>query len=167
MFKRQPTDTQFIFLTLMLVLLMGIPTFQTLTQKEEVSDVQVAAESPPLTTKRSPSSLPASVVDVKPALQQFTAYDLSCAKKSASELTVSGPYVQFQGRNCLKNFKSGDVEIVNKSNGYTASIFSSGSDKYQTDLIQLQQGENEIAIRYRESSGKPVEVVVRVHSSKI
>ncbi|MBV2169001.1 MAG: hypothetical protein KUL82_09855, partial [Bdellovibrio sp.] len=112
MFKRQPTDTQFIFLTLMLVLLMGIPTFQTLTQKEEASDVQVAAEAQSLTTKRSPSSLPASVVGVKPALQQFTSYDLSCAKKSASELTVSGPYVQFQGRNCLKNFKSGDVEIV-------------------------------------------------------
>lgn len=151
----------------MLVLFMGIPTFQTLTQKEEVSGELVAMETSAVAAKRSPSSLPSSVVEVKPALASFTAYDLSCTKKSVSELTVSGPYVQFQGRNCLKNFKSGDVEIVNKSNGYTASIFASGSDKYQTDLIQLQQGENEIAIRYRESSGKPVEVVVRVRSSKI
>ncbi|WII70634.1 hypothetical protein QJS83_09205 [Bdellovibrio sp. 22V] len=166
MFKRQPTDTQLIFVTLILVLLMGIPTFQTLANNDdEVPSSEVAAQP-------SPARVPASIAQQQPhtvpsALSSFTQYDLSCAKKGQASLKITGSYVQFQGKNCLKNYKTGDIEIINKSNGYTASVFSRGSDKYQTDLIQLQNGENEIAIRYRERSGKAVEEVVRVRSSQI
>lgn len=168
MLKRQPSDTQFLFITLILVLLMGIPTFHTLTAKEEISEEQLVGVVTPVNQQRSPSSIPAvSTVPVARAISQFTHYDVSCAKKALSKLDVTGSYVQFQGKNCLKNFKTGDIEIVNKSNGYTASIFNSGSDKYQTDLIQLQKGDNEIAIRYRERSGKTVEEVVRIRSSQI
>lgn len=167
MFKRQPTDTQFLFITLILVLLLGIPTFHTLTANEELSEEQVVGTSAP-TGQRSPASVStASALRVASAISHFTQYDVSCAKKVLPKLDVTGSYVQFQGKNCLKNFKDGDIEIVNRSNGYTASVFISGSDKYQTDLIQLQKGDNEIAIRYRERSGKAVEEVVRVRSSQI
>ncbi|MEK2644114.1 hypothetical protein [Bdellovibrio sp. BCCA] len=168
MFKRQPTDTQFLFITLVLVLLMGIPTFHTLTANDEFSNDELAQNSATTIGERRPASIPAvSGAAMAPAVSHFTHYDVSCAKKALNKLDISGGFVQFQGKNCLKNFKDGDIEIVNKSNGYTASVFVSGADKYQTDLIQLQKGDNEIAIRYRERSGKAVEEVIRVRSSQI
>ncbi len=166
MFKRQPSDTHFLVITAVLVALMGIPTFHTLTAEETTPDELVTSELAPAQAS-SPARSIASVEPyaVKPAM--LTAYDVSCKKQSLVNVHVEGSYVQLQGKNCLKNFKTGDIEIVNKSNGYTASIFSSGVDQYQTDLIQLRSGDNEIAIRYRERSGKPVEEVIHVRSPKI
>ncbi|XGC81283.1 hypothetical protein ACES2L_02150 [Bdellovibrio bacteriovorus] len=168
MFKRPPTDTHFILLTLALVLVMAVPTFNTLVSNEEVSEEEVLMVSS-LASTRTPASVPqkAAPIKVESALSSFTAYDLSCTKQALAAVSVSGSFVQFQGKNCLKNYKDGDVEIVNKSNGYTASVFSRGTNNYQTDLIQLQKGENEIAIRYRQGSGKAVEQIVRVRSSQI
>ncbi len=167
---KRPSDTHFLFITLILVLLMGVPTFHTLMANDEIAELQMPVEATQgaVGSSRQPASVPAKTSSLPTsALSYFTQYDLSCAKKSLSKLKVSGSYVQFQGKNCLKNFKNGDVEIVNKSNGFTASVFSSGSDKYQTDLIQLQNGDNEIGIRYRERSGKAVEEVVRISASQI
>lgn len=167
MLKRQPTDTQFLFITLMLVLLMGIPTFNTLMSADpEFSEdhVVVAASSMP----RVPASIPTTTSMAAPsALSHFAQFDFKCTKKSAGPLKVDGRFIQLQGKNCLKNYQEGDVEIVNKSNGYTASIFDKDSDKYQTDLIQLQKGDNEIVIRYRDRSGKTVEEALFVHSIQI
>lgn len=167
MFKRLPSDTHFIFITLVLVLLMAVPTFHTLVNDESGEEAVEVAMSP-TAGLRAPASVPTmAAIAVTSALSQYTAYDLSCPKRGVASVSVSGNFIQLQGKNCLKNFKDGDVEIVNKSNGYTASVFSSGTDKYQTDMIQLQKGENEIAIRYREASGKAVEQVLRIRSSQI
>ncbi|UOE99976.1 hypothetical protein [Bdellovibrio reynosensis] len=167
MFKRPPTDTHFILLTLALVLVMAVPTFNTLVSNEEISEEDVLMVSTTLAS-RTPASVPAvAPMKVESALSNLTAFDLSCPKPGLEAISVTGSFVQFQGKNCLKNYKDGDVEIVNKSNGYTASVFSRGINKYQTDLIQLQKGENEIAIRYREGSGKAVEQIIRVRSSQI
>lgn len=169
MFKRQPSDIQFIAVTLVLVLLLGARTFYSLTEEEEVSVAPaVASQSVLASNKRTPASVPqGNATSLKSALEQFTAMDLNCAKKGAVKVSVRGSFVQFQGKSCVKGFNEGQVEIVNKSNGYTASIFPRGTDKYQTDLIQLQNGDNEIAIRYRERSGKSVEEVVHVTSINI
>lgn len=169
MFKRQPTDTQFIIITLILVLLLGVPTFQTLIDAgkgaEESGGAELASSGP-----RKPASVPGKEtlrVPLSSGALSYANYDLSCTKKALQGVAVRGGYVQFQGKNCLKNFKASDVEIVNKSNGYTASVFDDGSDKYQTDLIQLQNGDNEIAIRYREASGEAVEEIIHIQASKI
>lgn len=168
MFKRQTSDIQFIGVTLVLVLLLGARTFYSLTEDEALPvESAVASSASVASATRSPSSLPKNTVKFDSGLEQFTQFDLSCTKKSVTTVSVQGSFVQFQGKNCVKSLQQDDVEIVNKSNGYTASIFKRGTDKYQTDLIQLKAGDNEIAIRYRERSGKSVEEVVRVHSTKI
>ena len=166
MFKSQPSETHFLVITAVLVALMGIPTFHTLTTEENKPDELAASEISPAPAS-SPSRSMASVAPYAMKPKMLTAYDVSCKKQGLTKVNVDGTFVQFQGKNCLKNFKAGDIEIINKSNGYTASIFSSGSDQYQTDLIQLRSGDNEIAIRYRERSGKPVEEVIHVQSPKI
>lgn len=152
-----------IAITALLVVAMAFPTYQTLAQNDEVGAEEVAVAAAVVVPTDRPDRQPASI---QPR-HEFQTMDLKCAKKPTSALNIVGGYIQFQGKNCLSNFKEGDVEIINKSNGFTASIFLRGSDKYQTDLIQLRQGENEIAIRYRESSGKSVEEIIHIHASSI
>lgn len=139
-----------------------------LTEEEELVPNSIAAGmTSAASNSRSPASVPKAKIQISSAISQVSQFDVRCAKKVASALNVDGGYVQLQGKNCLRGFKEGDLEIMNKSNGYTASVFLRGTDKYQTDLIQLNKGANEITIRYREDSGKTVEEVILVHSSQI
>lgn len=167
MFKRQPTDIQ-LFVTLVLVLAMGIPTFQALAEPDDIQGYGVVTGAVP-SAQRQPSSIAkVSVPNGQPSLpSSFTKHDLNCVKKSPVEVQIKGEIVQLQGRSCLGDFSAGEVEIVNKSNGYTASVFDNGPDKYQTDLIQLQNGSNEISIRYRDASGKTIEEVLKIHSQQL
>lgn len=166
MLKRQPSDTQFLIVTFVLVLFLGVPTFMNLTEEDVLIPEAVAAgQGAVLAQGRTPASVPTGLTNkVSSALSHLAQLDLRCAKKAASPLRVEGSYVQFEGKNCLRDKT---LEIVNKSNGYTASVFLKGTDKYQTDLIQLQKGDNEITIRYHDGPGKAVEEVVLVHSSQI
>lgn len=162
MFKRSPTDTHFIVITLVLVALLAGRTFFSLVDDDKGEEGEIAMTSG-ASGDRSPASVPAAT----PALAQLTQWDLSCKKKDKPHMVVKGSFVQFQGKNCLKNFKADRLEIVNKSNGYTASVFTSGTEEYKTDLIQLNQGENSITIRYIESSGKRYEENVKIQASQI
>ncbi|UXR64964.1 hypothetical protein EZJ49_01705 [Bdellovibrio bacteriovorus] len=129
-----------------------------------VPDAIAAGQGPALAAGRTPASVPAVGSRISSAISHLAQLDLRCAKKAQSPLRVEGSYVQFEGKNCLRDKT---LEIVNKSNGYTASVFLKGTDKYQTDLIQLQKGDNEITIRYHDGPGKAVEEVVQVHSNQI
>lgn len=168
MFKAPPTDNQFLFVTLSLVLLLGVPAFLNITQEDEsLPEVAAVAGTAGLSTDRHPASIPAPAIKPPSKALEQTQWDLSCDKHASSVLRVSSDHVQFHGRTCLREGQGGEVEIINRTNGYTASIFFQGSNKYQTDLIQLQQGDNEIAIRYRERSGKMVEEVILVQLKRI
>ena len=165
MLKRY-SEFRFIAVTLVVVVLMGARTFASLTEDEVLPETHEISSTKTTVSSRSPASVPKKMTSQsESALRQFTQYDLRCAKKGTQKVSVNSPFLQLQGKHCLKSVNDGEVEIFNKSNGYTASIFQRGSDNYQTDLIQLQKGENEITIRYREPSGKSVEEVVHVHSS--
>lgn len=154
--------------TFMLVLLLGIPTYNSLMEQISEPVPQVATATVKGIPSRGIASIPTKdKTSVASALPHYTQFDLNCNKNAVKPVVVHGGYVQFQGKTCLQKKSVDGLEIVNISNGYTASIFNSGSDKYQTDLIQLKHGDNEIAIRYRESSGKPVEQIIRIHSNHI
>lgn len=171
MFKRAASEIQFIAITFILVVLLGARTFASLTEEGEVElaqDTKIAAMTKEPNT-RTPASLPPTTVApqrVDSSLHQSADIDLNCAKKKGSSLEIHAGYVQFKGKSCARGVRMGEIQIVNKSNGYTASVFDRGSDKYQTDLIQLQPGENEISIRY-ENAGQKVEEIIRVSSTKI
>lgn len=143
---------------------MAFPTYQTLAQKETVQPTLNASAL----DARTPASIPpAPSVKVAKAHSHFHSMDLNCKKSATSSFKVVGAFLQFQGKNCGPSLKDGDVEIINKSNGFTASVFTKGSNQYQTDLIQLKEGDNQILIRYRPSTGQPVEQTMTVTSSAI
>lgn len=160
------TDAKFLTITTLIVLALGAKTFASLTEPDEMPHAAVAAAGGTVKTGRSPSSIP-QIQEVKPKWDRYAQHDLSCSKKSmGAEIAVNGSFVQIQGRNCIKGFKSSALEIINLKNGFTASVFESGPNRYQTDLIQLEQGDNEIAIRYKER-GTVVEEVLRVRANRI
>lgn len=163
MFKRQPTETQLIFFTLVLVLLMGVPTFDALMgADDEGTEISLTVASKD--NLREPASIASGVVQTSKVLS-VAKHDLDCKKKSPPEVVVDGEFLQIQGQICSGDLGKKKIEIVNESNGYTAEVFESGLAKYQTDLIQLQQGSNKILIRYTNSTGKSVEDVLEVKTS--
>lgn len=163
MFKRQLNETHLIFLTFVLVLLMGIPTFNTLMGSDlEAPDVPLVLASKD--SFREPASIVSGAIQTSKVLS-VAMHDLDCNKKLPQQILVNGDFLQIQGRICRGDLGKKKIEIVNESNGYTAEVFESGLAKYQTDLIQLQPGSNKILIRYTNSTGKSVEDVFEVKTS--
>ena len=168
MFQKLSSDTKFLAITSFIVLALGARTFFSLVEPEEIPASALASKGTPVIGSRAPSSVSPQAVEVKPKKERFAQHDLNCHKKGANAVvSVTGHMVQIQGRTCVSGFKSSDLEIVNRQNGFTAAVFESGKNEYQTDLIQLEQGDNEITIRYRERSGTVVEEVVRVRATRI
>lgn len=168
--KRTPTEFQFIMITLLLVAMLGVPTAYSLIDEDISQELAVAEpnkQDEQAAGDRSPASVSTKLGHAKSSLFSMTNLDLSCAQSFESSFKVVGQFVQFKGKNCLKNFKQDHIEIVNKSNGYTASIFSFGKDQYQTDMIQLMGGENEITIRYNSPAGTKYEKTIKVLASTI
>jgi hypothetical protein len=122
----------------------------------------------PKKTTRMPASIQPSTAKIQaPELKTRVSFDLNCKlNKKMAGLKVRGNWTQLKGRVC-----GGDklklIEITNLNNGFTASVFSSGSQQYQTDLIQLEQGDNKIRVRITPVKGVAEEQTVIVSSLPI
>jgi len=71
---------------------------------------------------------------------------------------LDSSFLQISGKNCLNKSPiaaSSELLITNTTNGFTATVFnkSSSGHEYQTDLIQLNEGENLIQISYTTEDG--------------
>jgi hypothetical protein len=113
-----------------------------------------------------PSSAQSVVSKKEKVSDPLTLIELNCGRKLASEMRVNSPWAQIKGHFC-KPSRGRLVEIINESNGFTASVFDIGQDQYKTDLIQLQNGTNKILIRYQTVDGLSEEQIVFVDSSYI
>lgn len=69
-------------------------------------------------------------------------------------------YIQLVGQQCgkLKAF-----EIINNTNGYTATVFDNPANGFETDLIQLNAGKNEIEIRMENENGQKITKFIYLH----
>lgn len=178
MVHRQSLDIQFIAVTMLVVSLLGVQAVRDLIEEDHTELAMMENSSlvddkiNGITQKiRLPASKPRTIFETPKestsSIEQVTQLDLHCSKKSIPQISIKGNFLQFKGKSCLGDMNFKDVEIINKTNGYTASVFLSGVDKYQTDLIQLNTGENEITVRYKESNGELVEQTVRVVASRM
>ncbi len=112
-----------------------------------------------LTAARTPAAV-SLASKVKPEKIKFKSISLNlCEETSAVEspYEVRGQFVQIKGKNCIKDNDLSVVKIINQTNGYTASLLPSGSNEYQTDLIQLNEGNNQIVLQYQSFKGQPLE----------
>ena len=128
----------------------------------------------PLINSASFTSAKKSVVinDAKQELNNLLnnnliSYDFSCTKVKVTDFKVQGNFVQLKGRDCGKEAQMPKLSITNKTNGFTASVFFLNGREYQTDLIQLKEGENQISIQYQYPSGQQEEHVLNVKAGTI
>jgi hypothetical protein len=115
---------------------------------------------------RSPAALPKDLGPVPDYDLKNSLIEINCGRKLAQEMRVNSPWAQIKGRYC-KPSKGKVVEVINKSNGFTASLFESGSELYKTDLIQLSRGVNEIQIRSNLLNGQVEEQTIVIYNSSI
>ena len=157
---RTSAEHKFLFISSILVFLLGIQTAASLL------------DEPVESGRRAPAAIAAAKIAMKspaediPISSQLVSLDVSCRREDKREIAVKGSLLQIHGKDCITD-KTGEIKIINKSNGYTASVFPRGTEGFQTDLIQLVEGQNEIVIEYVNPSGKKLERQVLVNSSHI
>jgi hypothetical protein len=147
-----------------LVATVAVPTVASLVAPENgdaTSAVKMESKSEVTdSTDRKPAAVNEDVSHV-------INFDLSCAKGKNFSFKAEGTYVQLKGHDCSKNTAKTPIVITNKTNGFTASIFQLSKNEYQTDLIQLKEGENQISIQFESAAGTPEEQVLQIQATDI
>lgn len=176
------TEWKFIYVTALLVAAVALPVYASMMEPSEKAGPQALMVLRPTELKRrQPASLsPANVTankkimieDAKKELSHLLAnnlvsYDLACEKRKILDYKVEGHYLQLKGKDCSKGGKGPKLSITNKSNGFTAAVFMLNAKEYQTDLIQLQEGENQILIQYHTPAGNLEEQILHVQAGAI
>jgi hypothetical protein len=174
------TEWKFLLTTAFLVATIAVPTLASLISSEAPVTPEILVLKPQLQKTREPASLPhlkgpdkaVVIQDANKELNNLISensinFDFRCAKDAALEFKVQGSYVQLKGRDCGKNTSAPKLSVTNKTNGFTASVFFTDGKQYQTDLIQLKEGENQIQIQYETSSGKSEQRILNVKSGAI
>jgi hypothetical protein len=59
-----------------------------------------------------------------------------------------------------------EIRVVNKSNGYVATVFFQHPDRFMTDFINLSEGSNEISIITKSAGSTPQERTIQVSRSR-
>jgi hypothetical protein len=151
--QRNKADAQFLLIAGMLVILLGVPTVYSLIKEPtENSSVVVHSAS---NSGRRPASYELDMEDgfnvsIKkdpnfkedlqargPALVEF-----NCAKKDIQKEVDSG-HIRITGSPCKPTDK---LTVLNKSNGFSASVIFTKNQKFTTDFIDLKEGENSFEI---------------------
>ena len=157
-------ETKFLIVSFVVVILLGVKTVASLVEDPQSDLNLIYSRQPSSVVKREPkvdlekNKLPAPVA---------ANFDFDCLKNSQKEVTVKGSYLQIRGKGCANAAQADQLSIVNKSNGYTAAVFQTGQGQFQTDLIQLIEGQNQILIQFQNSTGKKFQHEVVVKSSHI
>jgi hypothetical protein len=83
-----------------------------------------------------------------------------------AKIQVKNSLVLMKGKICLKG---GMLihRVKNFTNGFTASVFAKGTQSFQTDFIQLNQGINEVIFEFKNSSGEKKQEKVFVQFDQI
>jgi hypothetical protein len=175
------TEWKFLVTTAFLVATIAIPTLASLMTPDEVSPQMALVLRPTELKVRQPASLPSVVGAPKKSIviqdtkrelnnllsNNLISYDFACNKTKVTDFHVEGGYLQLKGKDCSKGSHSTKLSITNKSNGFTAAVFMLNEKEYQTDLIQLQEGENQISIQYQTPSGQIEEYLLKVKAGAI
>lgn len=175
----QKTEWKFLITTAFIVATIAVPTLASLLGNDlvESSATTLRAQSKKV---REPANLPhisspkKSVViqDVAKELDKLISeseisFNFQCQQVKTLDFKVHGNYVQLKGQDCEKKGEMPKLTITNKTNGFTASVFILNGKQYQTDLIQLKPGENQIHIQYLYPTGKLEEHILKVKAGAI
>jgi hypothetical protein len=90
---------------------------------------------------------------------------LSCWDVSQAQAQVqstSARWIRLVGRACAETLDNNSWEVSNKSNGFSATVFTPGQKQLTTDYIPLAPGKNEIRMAVLDADGVSHEVTFNV-----
>jgi hypothetical protein len=106
---------------------------------------------------RTPASLVgmALAVDQKPvALHERTSIlEFDCSPPESASVTPETRQVRLSGKLCA-NLGTESAEILNVTNGFTATIFTPTHGAFMSDYIHLADGMNRLRVTYIMTSGE-------------
>ncbi len=85
---------------------------------------------------------------------QLATLDWNCAESKETP-KLKGTHVRLKSKYCDKT-ESPSVKIINQKNGYTAAVFLAAKG-FSTDFIDLDDGENQLLIEWKNPKGQKVQ----------
>lgn len=147
-----------ILLTGSMVLVGGVFVFWSLFGGQNLLTTSASVSSG--SEQRAPASAPDIEVTPSAALPKVDSLlkqDL-CKNQNISELQSGLDHIQLKGNLCLGAKKIREIQITNQSNGHVATVFVFDETKYQTDVLPLSSGLNDIQARVIYMDGKSEEI---------
>lgn len=115
-------------------------------------------QSLPVQTERSPASVaPSKAIESSVASAGMT-FEFDCNKPS---LDFSQSQIRWTGKWCAGNEWT-SLEVVNHTNGFTASVMPMSDLKFTTDFVDLAEGENEFSFKATLVGGEVIQKTIKV-----
>ncbi len=141
---------KFILMNFVFVVVFGLKTFDSLfvEKSQDPESKEIVGEG-----FRNPASIPAKQLDpkgnrpLKNVQFQQEAITISINCKKNKKIMTQSAMIMLRGQYCFKDFNGNDVKLTNLKNGFEASFFAIEKDLFNTDLIQLSSGLNEIEVQ--------------------
>ena len=90
-------------------------------------------------------------------------FEINC-KDDDQKLETSSTRFRLRGRACTDEAAALSTQIQNRSNGYIATVFHRDPQSFTTDYINLNEGQNEIAVRF-DTHGGPIDKTITITRS--
>lgn len=134
-------------------------------------EASAGAEDPLQQLVRLPASLPAQLPQNIPGVfgpqakppepVKMDVVKLPCwDRHDRSEQSVNARWVRLVGKACQNNFSPEMVTVRNLANGYMGTVFAAGNAGLTTDFIPLENGKNDLLIRFESEPGVSLETQV-------
>lgn len=146
---KKTVENSMLVVTALFVVALAFPTYQSLVSAPKSNDKKVSVVEDTV-VDRSPASVNSSAQNLV-ALQESAGpvlVDWSCGKP-VHDKTTNASQLRLAGDKCAK-----ETSIVNKTNGFTASVLPLDEKRMTTDFIDLKIGENVIEISDTDAKGK-------------
>jgi hypothetical protein len=150
--------------TLVAVFAVGAGVIFSLLEPPRTLNIQYGAPVGPVAIVENPDREPASTTSSGKDAQfaavsldgrgtrQAIDLNLPCTGKSLFAPSVT--QVRLIGSACGGKLKIEKSDILNESNGFSATVFVTGTETFETDYISLSPGPNRIRIQHAFKSGE-------------
>ena len=142
-------EQQFLFLTFLLALAIGIPSARSVLFSTEINSSLVTGG------QRAPAAIGPSEVIYDRNLSWNKTKNLTL-RMDCAQLNFSSDIEASHLRLISENCDLTDVLVKNSRNGYTASIVKLQQNQFTTDFIELAEGENLLQFSGKDKKGQAV-----------
>lgn len=143
-------ESKILIFSLGILSLVGAPAvYSVVKMPEEVSSSARVPASATAEAVFESSSEPRNAAKAKSVTMDFN------CRKNTEVAETEGSHVRLRSQNCV-DANEKQITIVNKANGYTASVIITRNSQFTTDFIELSEGDNQIEIQSEEKNGEKV-----------